>query len=278
MKVTLKLIEEKGLSDDIVKEMIEMSKTQSKEWKNLYKRLPDDIAFEYARIKGRIQKEEIKSEYLKLSQRDREIKHLRGFQYAAHHTEGLTFEEELIRNAKKRKDEKFTFFWATKSPFSQWYKCNFKAERIYRAPNYLMEFNEEIKFNSAEQYMMYNKCLLALDFDAADKVLRTKDPRKQKEIGRKIKMTKEVLETWEFFKVQIVYEGNKTKFLQNKELKKLLLETKGTTLVEAAPDDKIWGIGLSEDNPKAKDRLSWEGKNILGEVLTLIRTEILGEY
>jgi Domain of unknown function (DUF1768). len=52
------------------------------------------------------------------------------------------------------------------------------------------------------------------------------------------------------------------------------LATKGTTLVEAAPWDKAWGIGLAADDKKARNRDTWRGKNWLGEVLTRVRDDI----
>ena len=64
-------------------------------------------------------------------------------------------------------------------------------------------------------------------------------------------------------------------FRQNEPLKKKLLETAGQTLVEASPTDKIWGIGLSQDDPRASDRSKWRGTNWLGEILTEVREEIL---
>jgi ribA/ribD-fused uncharacterized protein len=57
-----------------------------------------------------------------------------------------------------------------------------------------------------------------------------------------------------------------------------LTNTMGTTLVEAAPNDKIWRIGLAEDNPRAQKRETWEGKNLLGEILTLLRMEFMEMY
>ena len=63
-------------------------------------------------------------------------------------------------------------------------------------------------------------------------------------------------------------------FSQNPEIKKHLLSTKGTTLVEASPRDRIWGIGLSATNPDAQNKEKWRGKNLLGYILTDVRDVI----
>ena len=48
-------------------------------------------------------------------------------------------------------------------------------------------------------------------------------------------------------------------FSQNAELGVELMSTRGTTLVEAAPRDTVWGIGLSAKNWKAQHREHWRG-------------------
>ena len=64
-------------------------------------------------------------------------------------------------------------------------------------------------------------------------------------------------------------------FSQDPKLKEALFATEGTTMVEAAPRDTIWGIGLGAKNPKARNRKQWRGKNWLGEILTQVREELM---
>ena len=65
-------------------------------------------------------------------------------------------------------------------------------------------------------------------------------------------------------------------FGQNPDLLEELKATQGTTLVEASPFDRVWGIGLSATNPKAANRSSWRGANLLGQILTSVREELMG--
>lgn len=203
------------------------------------------------------------------------------YMQAKHAYESITEEERMqkffsYKDEINIKDEVFTYFWITKSPFSQWHLSDFKLSFVNTINPKNPEDNREHLFSSAEQYMMYAKSMLFLDRDVASKILQTNDVRKIKALGRTVKYFQP--DVWDFNKVHIVYDGNMAKFTQNEDLKQALFETKGTTLVEAAPNDPIWGIGLEEDDPRAKKRETWLGKNLLGEVLTQLRVEMMGEY
>jgi ribA/ribD-fused uncharacterized protein len=156
--------------------------------------------------------------------------------------------------------ETYYYFWETKHPFSQWHKCVFEVDTI--------------TFTSAEQYMMYSKAILFGDIESGNKILGTSNVREQKQLGRQVKnFNKEI---WDLNAASIVYKGNKEKFIQNKEFLDLLLSTRGQTIVEASPDDKIWGIGLTKDQDESKSIFTWNGLNWLGIVLTELREEFLG--
>ncbi|OAS13333.1 NADAR family protein [Paenibacillus oryzisoli] len=157
--------------------------------------------------------------------------------------------------------EKFTFFYRTESPFSQWHPALFEIDGVY--------------FNCAEQYMMYQKAMLFNDAEIAAQILSAQTPREQKELGRAVRNFHR--EQWETNCKQFVYEGNYAKFTQNQQLLESLLVTQGTTLVEASPTDRIWGVGLSEDDPRILKRETWRGTNWLGEVLTELREDLFTE-
>lgn len=156
-------------------------------------------------------------------------------------------------------DERFTFFWD--GSFSQWAASPFRVGTL--------------SFTHAEQFMMHGKAVLFGDYETAAAILAATTPREQKHLGREVKNF--IPEAWELFREGVVYTGSYAKFTQNPDLCAALLATRGTTLVEASPYDRIWGIGLKEDDPRARDRSQWQGLNLLGKILTGVREQIAFE-
>jgi len=150
--------------------------------------------------------------------------------------------------------EKYTFFW--KDKIGQWNMTSFKD-------------NNGITYNCAEQYMFARKALLFNDPEMYVKIMQSDSPAEQQKLGRKIRNFDQ--NVWDRNKVGIVTLGNVFKFSQNKELRKILLSTKGTLLVEASPYDNIWGVGLSENVSTILKEDNWKGENLLGYILTNVR-------
>lgn len=152
---------------------------------------------------------------------------------------------------------KYYFFYS--GPFSQWYPSNF--------------VDKLITFNRAEQYMMWRKALLFEDLKTADLILKSNNPKEQKLLGRSVKNYNE--ERWNGVCETIVYRGNLLKFTQNKSLLNKLLSIKATKFVEASPVDKKWGIGMYINDPNRFDESKWKGNNLLGNIITRVRDDIL---
>lgn len=155
-----------------------------------------------------------------------------------------------------RVTDKYVFFWG--GPFSQWFLSDF--------------FDDKNMYNCAEQYMMYHKAMLFGDEEIAKEVLQEQNPREHKKLGRRIKNFNQDL--WNESKEYIVYKGNKLKFTQDPMLMDQIKKHRNKIFVEAAPNDRIWGIGLHWDNDDCLDESKWEGENLLGKALNKVQNFI----
>lgn len=162
------------------------------------------------------------------------------------------------------------FFWGHtpkhptavgKECFSQWYPAPFDVRGV--------------RFATAEHFMMHGKASLFGDDDAARQILGSTDPADVKAIGRTVRNYDDA--RWEAARFDVVVEGNVAKFSQNPALRECLLHTGDRILVEAAPRDTIWGIGLGAENPRARDPRTWRGRNLLGFALMKARDAIRAE-
>ncbi len=125
-------------------------------------------------------------------------------------------------------------------------------------------------FSSMEQYMMYRKAICFRDKAVAAQILATDDVAEIKALGRSVSNYDESL--WNGVRQITVYEGLLAKFSQNEDLKEKLLATADDVLAECAVKDRIWGIGLSMNDPDRLDKSKWKGQNLLGYALMMVRT------
>jgi ribA/ribD-fused uncharacterized protein len=162
----------------------------------------------------------------------------------------------------------YLFFWGHtpkhgilgKECLSQWYPAPFEVDGCL--------------FPTAEHYMMVHKALLFDDRETAERMLRAPDPRAVKTVGRSVKGFNE--EIWDANRFTIVVNGNHAKFSQNTSLRAFLVATRTRILVEASPQDRIWGIGLAADSEAATNPFAWRGLNLLGFALMVVRDRLAG--
>ena len=175
--------------------------------------------------------------------------------------------QDLIDHINKGNIVKYLFFWGHQKPktgisktcFSQWYEAPFEDNGIL--------------YPTAEHYMMMQKAKLFADEEMVTKIKNATHPGEAKKFGRLVKNFNS--EIWEKNRFGIVVQANILKFSQNKQLKTFLLNTVERVIVEASPVDKIWGIGLTADNPNAQKPDQWKGENLLGFALMEVRERIL---
>lgn len=168
----------------------------------------------------------------------------------------------MTHNEKKGK--KFAFFYGhTKGKdlacLSNWYPAPFDEDGVH--------------FTDTEMYMMYHKALLFKDEEMAKKILNASSPKESKALGRKVRGFRE--DVWVANREIVMYKGCFQKFESNIELKKELLSTYPSTLVEASPYDKIWGIGMRSTDEGVDDPTNWKGLNLLGKTLTKVRDQLI---
>lgn len=172
--------------------------------------------------------------------------------------------EKLVSKQKKLE---YFFFWEhqvpedgilTKSCLTQWWDAPFIVDQV--------------KYRTAEHWMMSKKAELFYDQETLEKILVSKSPEEVKNLGRQVKNYNEAV--WLEHRYQIVKEGNSHKFSQNQKLREFLIRTGEKVLVEASPVDGIWGIGLAEDHEDATIPEKWRGLNLLGFALMEVRDEM----
>ena len=147
-----------------------------------------------------------------------------------------------------------------------------RGKRIFEQLVSFRFFVDGIEFTSMEQFMMYRKAICFGNEAIAKEILASKDVAYIKKLGRLVANYNENI--WNGLRQLIVYEGLRAKFTQNYFLKQKLLDTQDAMLAECAVKDRIWGIGLSVNDPMRFDINAWKGKNLLGYSLMMVRDNL----
>lgn len=127
-------------------------------------------------------------------------------------------------------------------------------------------------YNCNEQFMMAEKATLFGDLDACSAIMATKEPANQKAIGRRVNRFDH--SEWQKIARVVVYRANLAKFSQHADLGQWLMNTGDKVIVEASPEDSIWGIGLHESDNAAWDTETWRGLNWLGIAIMQVRADL----
>lgn len=132
--------------------------------------------------------------------------------------------------------------------------------------------HEGVPYFTAEHFMMAAKARLFGDGEVTRKILSEPDPAKVKALGREVRGYDEA--RWQAERLDQVTLGSLAKFSSTPALRAYLLATHDDVLVEAAPRDQVWGIGLGRDHPSVAEPAKWRGLNLLGFALMRARERL----
>jgi ribA/ribD-fused uncharacterized protein len=104
------------------------------------------------------------------------------------------------------------------------------------------------------------------------RILAAKSPSDAKRLGREVKHFHE--ELWQAVILRVAFESVYQKFLglgmeSNETI--ALMKTKDALIVEAAPGDRIWGVGRPCRHPDCQNPRMWGSGNVLGYALMKAR-------
>ncbi len=146
----------------------------------------------------------------------------------------------------------------TASCLSQWFPARFEIDGV--------------AYPTAEHFMMAEKARLFDDAAILAKVLAAATPNEAKSLGRQVRGYDDA--RWVAHRFEAVVRGNAAKFAQSPALRAYLLATGRRVIVEASPVDAIWGIRMAATDPRVTDARQWQGLNLLGFALMVVRERL----
>ena len=130
---------------------------------------------------------------------------------------------------------------------------------------------EGTSYSCNEMYIQQQKALLFGDTRKANMIMQSNDPKEMKDLGKKIKGYKD--KEWKDAARGVIMTCRE-KIYAHKELQEYLLSTGNRSIGEATPDS-FFGIGIHISDPAVLNPREWQGSNIMGQILTELRSELL---
>ena len=160
-------------------------------------------------------------------------------------------------NDGSKRDENTVVFLSANCPLSNWYKQNFEVDGI--------------EYSCMEQYLTHSKAAMFNDHKAKEEVMKETHQRIMKVIGEQVNNYNHA--EWLDELETIMNTGLRAKFLSG-EARKYILDTESRIIGEAS-ESRRWGTGIHFNSPYALEHSKWTGRNFMGQLLMLIREEIL---
>ena len=169
--------------------------------------------------------------------------------------------------------EEATHSWREEEAPDSWLFSNFARHNPYE---YTIPFGKfagkSVHIPFSERTIMLTKASLMGDEIIFAKILEEEDQSSTKKLGRQVSPWNE--ELWKSYICAIAFDVVLAKFSANHEAKDMLLNVTEDYIVEAAPRDRIWGVGMGAKNVNISKPSEWKGCNILGWALMQTREKL----
>lgn len=163
----------------------------------------------------------------------------------------------------------FSNFFSNMPP----YEFDLPVEILKIPENLKEKFKTPVIVTNSEKTIMLCKAALFGDYVSYKRILKTENPKYAKTLGRKVKNFDQ--KVWYDSVCNIAKEIVYQKFLKSpEEIRNVLKSTGNNIIVEAAPGDNLWGVGMNSRNEAINTPSTWNGINILGYALMEARFKL----
>ena len=128
-------------------------------------------------------------------------------------------------------------------------------------------------FADSETFYQFHKASFFDDDETASTILCSKSPRQAKAISYNIKNFNEQAWYHSGKAREVMHKAVLLKFTQNFDLQNHLINNLGN-FIEANPNDKFYSCGYGISHPDVGESSKWEGSNVLGDILSVVRAEL----
>lgn len=153
------------------------------------------------------------------------------------------------------KHEKMVAYYGPNDWLSSFYRCAMKIT--------VLKGRDPFTVVSAEHAFHMCKAAYFRDYAMINRIANARTPHEALQLGRRVSGFDEV--RWNEKRKDAMKYVMRAKLNSNKKLYAAALSLKGHILVEASPRNRVWGIGLSKDNPDVFNPSRWYGDNLHGE-------------
>ncbi len=192
-------------------------------------------------------------------------KKMRHLEALADKFKNLTEWKDLQNKLKLDYADKIVPFFTWKDPFSNHHPCDVEVEGVH--------------YKSTEHCLIAQHVHFCGDSAAAEEIQAADTAAKAMKKGKQVPFPGGT-KPWHIFAKKALEAANLAKFMQNASLHQHLFTTCGKRLVEASTDP-YWGCGHALDvlnhNSKLHHPDEWRGFNIMGDILTHLRQNLMGD-